>query len=234
MPAYTSSQYAQRDRLALDYAAVHRVILPRCAAQVLSGGKPITHALNRMTDDGDLCRYERCLPGGLTAYTLSPRAAARLGLSSDRADLPAGSVLDTAIAVQVFCCLGPHLRYRLNSEESASLFEGAVAPNVPLVLSNELGGTKAFRGVLAANRPPGEVVRYVRTLISQAEQHPKLSQWAVSRQLGFAVLTPNMPSREMVEKALTKSQLSRHASIIVGLGPDADHLAASLKQLDQK
>ena len=79
-------------------AADYRILLPSCAAATFGRGKPLIHVLNRLVDDGDLHRHERSLPGGLTVYTLTASAAARHGLSRDRAEFPTAAALDAAIA----------------------------------------------------------------------------------------------------------------------------------------
>ena len=230
MPAHTPEEYARRDRILLLLAGLYRILLARCAARAFAGGKPLTHAVNRLTDNGDLVRHERVLPGGLTAYTLSPAAAARLGLPRDRAELPTGAALDTAIAVQAFSHLGRYPRYRLSADEAAELLDSAAPANVPFVISDELGSPAVFRVMLAANRPPADAIRHIRTLIEQAERHAKLRTCVASRQLGFAVLAPTAQHATGLEKALTRSRILEQAAVIVDIGPDAEHLAGVLKE----
>jgi hypothetical protein len=230
MPTYTPEQYARRDHILLYLTGLDRILIARCAAAALASGKPVTHAINRLVDSGDLLRYERVLPGGLTIYTLSPTAASRLAISRDRAELPSGAALDIAIAVQVFSHLGRHPRYRLSSAEAAELLEGAAPANVPFVLSDELGAPAVFRVVLAANRTLAESIRHLRTLVDQAERHAKLSSWVASKQLGFAVLAQTFQHATELERLVNRSGVLKRAAVIVDVGPDAEHLAAVLKE----
>lgn len=234
MPTFTPEQYARRDQCLLQMTATERILLARCAAAALADGKPLTHALNRLVDGGDLVRHERLLPGGLTVYTLSPSAAARLGLPRDRAEIPATAALDSAIAVQVFTHLGRHPRCRLTAEEAAELLAGPAPANVPFVLSAELGAPAVFRAVLAANRAPADAVRYLRTLIDQAQRHAELSRWLASRQLGFALLARNAQEATSLEKAVVRARVLQQADVIVDVGPDAEHLAGVLKKMKGK
>jgi hypothetical protein len=229
MPTHTPQEYALRDSIVLMLAALHRVLLARCAAYAVSAGKPLTHALNRLTSDGQLVRHERLLPGGLTAYTVSASAALRLGVPRDRAELPTGAALDLAIAVQTFCFLGRRLRDRLTAEEAASLLGPAAPTNVPFILSDETGGPAVFRAVLVANRAPAEAIRYLRTLIEQGERHGALGAWIASRQLGFAMLAPTAPYASALERAIMRSRLSERAAVLVDVGPGAEHLSAHFK-----
>jgi hypothetical protein len=203
--------------------------LAAVAAFALTGKKPLTHAINRLTDGGSLIRHERVLPGGLTAYTLSPAAAARLGLPRDRAELPSAAALDTAIAVQAFSHLGRHTRYPLSTGQAAELLSGAAPANVNFVVSDELGSPAVFRLMLAANRAPADTVRYLRTLIDQTERHPALAPWVAVKQLGFAVLACNRTHEVALEKAVSRARIRERAAVIVDVGPDAEHLAAVLK-----
>jgi hypothetical protein len=232
MPTFSPEQYAKRDRLLLLLAALFRILIPRCIAQLVAAGKPLTHALNRLTDDGDLVRLERFLPGGLTGYMLSPQGCGRIGAPRDRAELPSGAALDAAIAVQFFSTLGPYPRFRTAADEASELLGTAVPANVPWICSRELGETKMFRAVLTLNRLPAEAVRHLRTLADQALQHAKLGPWISAHQLGFAVLAPTASSAAAIEKAVEQSGLRQRVAIVVGLGPDAEHLAAALKQYD--
>ena len=229
MPTYTPQQYAARDHIVLNLAGSFRILIPRCAAHAVSAGKPLTHALNRLTDDGDLVRHERWLPGGLTAYTISASAAQRLGFPRDRAEVPAGAALDAAIAVQVFCHLGRHPRHRLSSEEAASLLDRAAPANVPFVMSDEFGSATVFRTMLVADHAPAEVVRHLRTVIEQGERQAKLAAWITSRQLGFAMLAPTLQYATALEKAVARRRLRERAAVIIDVGPDAEHLAEFLK-----
>lgn len=229
MPAYTPQQYASRDRILLTLAGTYRILLARCAAHAVAAGKPLTHALNRLTDNGELLRHERALPGGLTAYTISASAAQRLGYPRDRAELPAGAALDTAIAVQVFAHLGRHPRYRLTAEEAAALLDQAAPANVPYVLSEELGSPALFRTMLVANRAPADAVRHLRTLVDQGERQEKLAAWLASRQLGFALLAPTPQYATALEKAVVRAGLMERTAVLIDVGPDAEHLAAYFK-----
>ncbi|MDZ4656137.1 MAG: hypothetical protein SH868_01020 [Bythopirellula sp.] len=229
MPTYTPAQYACRDDCVLRMTACYRILLPRCAAAALANHKPLTHALNRLTDDGSLIRHERLLPGGLTVYTLSPSTAARLGLPRERAELPTAAALDTAIAVQVFCHLGRGARFRLTADEVDELFPKAAPNNVPFVISGELGSVAIFRAVLVADRAPADAIRYLRTLIEQAERHKTLASELANRHLGFALLASSPQHVAALEKSLARSGLLSRAAVIIDVGPDAEHLALSLK-----
>lgn len=229
MPTYTPAQYARRDDCVLRMTACHRILLPRCAAAALTDHKPLTHALNRLTDDGSLVRHERLLPGGLTIYTLSPTSATRLGLPRERAELPTAAALDAAIAVQVFCHLGRRARFRLTADEVDGIFPKAAPNNVPFVISGELGSVAIFRALLVADRSPAEAIRYLRTLIEQAERHKTLASELAERQLGFALLASTPQQVAALEKSLNRSGLLQRAAVIIDIGPDAEHLAAALK-----
>lgn len=229
MPAFTPNQYAKRDRLLLELAALHRILLPRCAAHLLAGGKPLTHALNRLTDAGLLLRFERSLPGGLSYYSLSAQGCARIGAARDRAELSSGSALDVAIAVHYYVAFSPRPCFRITCEEAEELVGAAVPANVPWILSAELGEPKVFRVMLAANRPPAAAVRHLRTLLDQAMQHAALGAWVSAKQLGFAALAPTKASAAAMERAVEKSKLRQRAAILVGVGPDAEHLSDALK-----
>lgn len=234
MPEFTPEQYARRDERLLRLTAGHRVLLARCAAAALADHKPLTHALNRLTDSGALVRYERVLPGGLTAYTVSPSTATRLGLPRERAELPTGAALDTAVAIQVFAHLGRHPRFRLSANEVAALLNSAAPTNVPYLLSSELGAAALFRTLLVANRDPAEATRYVRTLTEQATRHPQLCHWIAARQLGFALLASTRQQVAALEKGLVRSGLTARVALIVDVGPDAEHLAAFLKSASER
>ncbi len=158
-------------------------------------------------------------------HPFAARLAPRIGALRDRAELPAGATLDAAIAVQFFMTLGKHPRVRLSAEEASELLETAVPANVPWLCSSELGKATVFRAMLAANRAPAEAVRHLRTLIDQAAEHAKLGPWISEKQLGFAVLAPSASSTATLEKAVEKSGLRQRAAIVVGLGPDAEHLS---------
>jgi hypothetical protein len=228
MPSFTPAQYARRDEAGLDFTALHRVTVPRCAAIALADGKPLTHALNRLTDGGLLNRHERSLPGGLTVYTLSQTAAARRGLPQDRAALPSGAALDTALAVQAFCYLGRARRHRLSAPEVAKLLGPAAPANVPFVISDELGTAAVFRTILAADRQPSDLVKHLRTVVAQAERHATFGAWVRGRQLGFAVLCVHRRHAEATERAISRAGIP--AAIVIDVGPDAEHLAAFLKE----
>lgn len=229
MPTYSPDQYARRDQRLLAMVANERILLARCAAAALAAGKPLTHAVNRLVDGGYLLRHERILPGGLTVYTLTPTAAARHNLPRDRSELPAPAALDTALAVQCFAHLGRHPRYRLSTEDVSHLFQGAAPANVVYVVSAELGKPTIFRTLLTANRSPTDSVRYLRTLVDQAQRHPELGRWLAARQLGFALLAPTKQHVTVLQKAVARTESLRQISIIVDVGPDAEHLAATLK-----
>jgi hypothetical protein len=102
------------------------------------------------------------------------------------------------------------------------------------VISDELGSPTVFRTVLVANRAPADAIRYLRTLVDQAERHTSLAAWIASRQLGFAMLVPTPQYAAALEKSVMRAQLKERAAVIVDIGPDAEHLASFFKAGKEK
>lgn len=230
MPAkFTAEQYETRVLMILRHAYDYKLLLGYPAARVFNDGTPLPHVLKAMSDDSLLEGRPRFFPGGLGVYVLGERGYAKLQKKKPATQILQGPTVDAAVAPLWFCCGEKVRRYRISQDEQFEFFGDAIPANVAVVVSDELGDAKLFRVIHAVTQSPADAIRKVRQVVDQMSRSPKLSLMLSQKQLGVALLSPTAGSLMALEKAVAKASLADEVSLITGLGPTAETLAAAIK-----
>ncbi len=229
MPTANTSAYERRDALLLRHVALYRLTLPAIVRSAFFGGKEPGHVLKRLCDLGQLLAHLRSLPGGLTYYLLTPSGCALANAPKERAESFQGAAFELALGVLTFCFLGRVRRYRLEPTEVETALGCTQPPNVPFVVTDELGSPCVLRIVQGATGTPQQLVRQLGELADKLADRPDLERRLATGELGFGVLAPTAQKCLAIEKAASQSRVGKELTIVVDVGATAESVALLLK-----
>jgi hypothetical protein len=140
------------------------------------------------------------------------------------------AALDLQIAINYFCALGPHRRYRVSRAELLSLF-GAATPraNVLHVLTDtaELGHHAVLR-VYVASANVGTCIKHLARMAEEFLGTPRLGEAVRAGEYGLAILAATPEAELRLRKATSACEALCDISLVVGLGPSAATLRICL------
>lgn len=228
-----ADEYRSRDVAVLNHVYRYGIGLNGVLSKAFFGGEAAGHVVRRFAAKNWLAVENAVIPGGISYGTLTPTGGKEIGRTVKAKKLGAVA-LDLAIAAAFFSVLATkERRYRLLPEEIKGLKAG-LPPNVPYVVTEEFGVPVILRLQLAMNHKPAKVRDKTAELLAKAETNPKSAQLIHSKQLGIAVLgqTPEQVSK--LEAAFSEDERFEGIRLVIGLGPTAETLAASLRQVRGK
>lgn len=229
VPNPNAAQYEKRDALIVRHLALYRLTLPAIIRQVFFGGKEPGHVLKRLCDLGQLLAHLRSLPGGLTYYTLTPLGCGLANVSESRAEPFQGATFELSLGALSYCFQGRARRHLLTTAEAEAHLGAPQAPQVPWVVSEELGEPCLLRLVEVGGVTPHKLVGKLDNLAAKLAQAPELHRRLLGRELGFGVLVPTPDKCPAYERALESSRLSRELVTVVDVGATTQTLSSILK-----